>query len=154
MGQIRIIGSKDFIETTKKALYLIKEKDPINYKIVIQNIGAIVLNKVTYNSYFDAFQEVPTFFVNEKTYKHNIEWYASGIVHEGYHGKLFQDAILDDEDPIQVYSGYEAEMYCLTKQIESMRRLGACKKDIEWAVSCYDKRWWEEKPKKRRKRKL
>ena len=41
-------------------------------------------------------------------------------------------------------SGYSAEMYCLTKQIECMKLIGACEEDLDWAISCYDKRWWEE----------
>ena len=41
MGQIKLKGTKEFIETTKEALNLIKEKDPMNFKIVVQNIKRI-----------------------------------------------------------------------------------------------------------------
>lgn len=151
MGQIRIRGTKKFIKTTKDALNLLKEKDPINYRVVIRNIGAIVEHKLNWNSYFNGLQEVPTAFINKKTYTHNLEWYACGIVHEAYHSKLYHDAILDGIDPIPEYSGYHAEMYCLTKQIQCMRRIGASKEDIDWAIECYDRRWWEEDYKKEKR---
>ena len=41
MGQIRIRGSKEFIEITKEALNLIKEKDPIDFKVLVKNIKLI-----------------------------------------------------------------------------------------------------------------
>ena len=41
MGQIKLRGSKEFIKITKEALSLIKEKDPMNFKILVQNIKLI-----------------------------------------------------------------------------------------------------------------
>ena len=41
MGQIKLKGTKEFIESTKEALKLLKERDPMNFKIVVQNIKQI-----------------------------------------------------------------------------------------------------------------
>ena len=64
MGKIRLIGSRNFIDRTKECLLLLREKDFMSYKVVIQNLRAIVENKVDIGlSYFDPFKEVPTAFM-------------------------------------------------------------------------------------------
>ena len=141
MGQIRLIGSREFIDRTKNALTLLKEKDFMSYKVVIRNLGAIVDNKDDM-SYFTPFKEVPVFFVNERAYRYSVTWYASAILHDAYHGELFKNAVSDGIDPISEYSGYVAEMYCLTKQIECMKRIGAPRHEILHAINCYGKEWW------------
>lgn len=143
MGQIRLIGSKTFIEKTREALNLLKEKDYFGYKVVIKYLGAIVENKTNIDySYFDAYKEVPTAFIRNTTYMHNKEWYAAALVHEAYHGKLFSDTVLENKNPENIYNGYHAEMYCLTQQIECLKKVGAREEDILYAISCYDKTWW------------
>ena len=144
MGQIRIIGSREFIDKTKETLEFLKEKDNLNYKVVIKYIGAIVENKNSDISYFDAYKEVPTAFMTKYACMYDKKWYAAALVHEAYHGKLFQDAIRDGKNPNKEYSGRNAEMYCLTIQIECLKKIGASKKDIDWAISFYDKEWWKD----------
>ena len=41
-------------------------------------------------------------------------------------------------------TGYSAEMYCLTKQIECMKKIGAREDDIIYAIEHYDKKWWKD----------
>jgi hypothetical protein len=144
MGQIRLRGSKEFIEITKEALNLIKEKDPMDFKVLVKNIKLIEEHRENWYSYFCFEKGIPIARINKKTYTHNLEWYACGLVHEAYHSKQYHDALLDGEDPMKACSGYSAEMYCLTKQIECMKLIGASEEDLAWAISCYDKRWWEE----------
>ena len=143
MGQIRIRGSKEFIEITKEALNLIKEKDPMDFKVLVKNIKLIEEHRENWYSYFCIVGGEPTARINRKTYTHNIEWYACGLVHEAYHSRQYHEALLDGEDPMKASTGYSAEMYCLTKQIECMKRIGASEEDIDWAISCYDQKWWE-----------
>ena len=143
MGQIKLKGTKEFIESTKEALKLLKERDPMNFKIVVQNIKQIQEHRENWYSYFCVLEGLPTARINKKTYTHNIEWYACGLVHEAYHSRQYHEALLDGENPMKACTGYSAEMYSLTKQIECMKRIGACEEDIDWAISCYDKKWWE-----------
>ena len=42
MGKIRLIGSKEFIDRTREALNLLREKDFMSYKVVIKYLRAIV----------------------------------------------------------------------------------------------------------------
>ena len=144
MGQRKIRGTKEFIKTTKEALNLIKEKDPMSFKIVVKNIKRIEEHRENCHSYFIVVEGVPTAKINKKTYTHNIEWYACGLVHEAYHSKQYREALLDGKDPMKACTGYSAEMYCLTKQIECMKRIGASQEDLDWAINCYDQKWWEE----------
>ena len=66
MGKIRLSGSKEFIDRTREALNLLREKDFMSYKVVIKYLGAIVENKIDISfSYFDLFKEVPTAFMTK-----------------------------------------------------------------------------------------
>ena len=145
MGKIRLIGSKNFINRTRDALNLLHDKDFMSYKIVIQNLGAIVENKLDIGlSYFDPLKEVPTAFMTTYSCMYDLKWYAAALVHEAYHSKLFSDAIEDDKNPFDEYRGYSAEMYCLTKQVECLKKIEAEKNDILYAIEFYDKKWWKD----------
>ena len=145
MGKIRLMGSREFIDRTKKSLILLREKDYFSYKVVIQNLGAIVENKIDIGfSYFDPLKEIPTVFMTKVSCMYDMKWYAAVLVHEAYHSKLFSDAILDDKNPFEEYRGYSAEMFCLTKQIECMKKIGANQNDILYAIEFYDKKWWKD----------
>lgn len=145
MGKIRLSGSKEFIDRTREALNLLREKDFMSYKVVIKYLGAIVENKIDIGfSYFDPFKEIPTAFMTKVSCMHDIKWYAGVLLHEAYHSKLFNDAIMDEKNPFEEYRGYSAEMFCLTKQIECLKRIDANKDDILLAIEHYDKKWWKD----------
>ena len=142
MGQIRLIGSKEFIKRTREALILLKEKDGFGYNVVIKYLGAIVENKLINLSYFDPYKEVPTAFMTTNSCMYDLKWYAAALVHEAYHGKLFCDAIEENKNPNDEYSGHDAEMFCLTKQIDCLKKIEARHEDILYAIDHYDKEWW------------
>lgn len=145
MGQIRLIGSKKFINRTREALLLLKEKDYMSYKVVIKYLGAIVENKIDIGlSYFDPFKEVPTTFMTTRSCMYDLKWYAAALVHEAYHGKLFNDALEEGRNPSREYCGYSAEMYCLTKQVMCLKKIEAREEDILYAIEHYDKQWWKD----------
>lgn len=151
MGQIIIRGNKKFIKGTKEALYLLKEKDYLSYKIIIKNINVIQQNNETY---FDKYINNSIAFINTTSLNSGIIWHASQILHEAYHSKLYNDALEDGKNPIEVYRGYEAEMYCLTKQIECLKQIQAPKLILEYACSFYGKNWWDKSKVKNIKRKI
>ena len=144
MGQIKLRGSKEFIKITKEALSLIKEKDPMDFKVLVKNIKLIEEHRENWYSYFCFEKGIPIARINKKTYTHNLEWYACGLVHEAYHSKQYHDALLDGEDPMKACTGYSAEMYCLTRQIECMKKLNAHDLYIRHFIDYYDINWWEE----------
>ena len=145
MGKIKLIGSRDFIERTKEALNLLRDNDFISYKVIINYLGAIVENKLDIGlSYFDPLKEVPSAFMTTYCCMYDLKWYAGALVHEAYHAKLFNDAIIDDKNPFDEYRGYSAEMYCLTKQIMCLKKINAREADILYAIEHYDKKWWKD----------
>ena len=149
MKQIRLIGSREFIERTKDALKLLREKDFMSYKVVISNLGAIVENKIDIGfSYFDPMSDVPTAFMTTCACMYDLKWYAAVIVHEACHGKLYNDAVMDNKNSFEECTGYSAEMFCLTKQIECLKKIEARHEDILYAIEHYDMNWWNTKEKK------
>lgn len=142
--EIVIIGSKQFIENVKKALELLKRKDYIGYKTVIQNIKKIVEFRESPHTYFDRFQEVPTCFLNEYTSQVYMENLAAALLHEACHNKLYREALDFNENPDRYSSGYSAEMYCLTREIECMKKIDAPDVLIQHYIGYYDIKWWEE----------
>jgi hypothetical protein len=147
MGQILIKGNREFIIRTNEALNLLKERDYLSYKVIIKNIEVIHQSNKTY---FDPFLNNKTAFI---TLSSDITWHASQILHEAYHSKLYNNAISENRNPIQAYSGYIAEMYCLTQQIECLKQIQSPKYLLEYAISFYDKNWWDKPIKNVRKSK-
>lgn len=141
MGKILIRGNKEFIRRTKIALYLLKEKDNIEYKNVINYIGKIEM--LDYAGGMDVFKEIPTAYMGKSHNEESIYWHASCIVHEAHHSKLYFTALEEGRDGIKEYAGHIAEMYCLTKQIETLKKIGAPREIIEYATTLYDSKWYE-----------
>jgi len=68
----------------------------------------------------------PTFSLARLTAFHSVTWLASCLVHEGHHVALFQHARIRGENvPEWVWSGSEAELKCLSIQLEASRRIHA-----------------------------
>lgn len=142
--RISIKGNKRFIQRTKKALKLLKERDYFSYKTVIQNIGEIRQFDISPHTYLDLYQEKITAFVNDQVSKGDIKVFASTLLHEACHAKLYKEAPLEGKNPEKESSGYHAEMYCLTKQIECMKKLRTLDLHIRHFIEYYDKNWWDE----------
>ncbi len=140
MDEIRIIGDSDFIKKTQKALNLIKERDPNTYRFINNNIGIIKQNEY---SGMDVFANPPTFLVGKATSNSNTFWYASCILHDATHSFLFFTAKEKGEDAFAAYQGHDAEMHCLTAQIELLKRINAPSYLIKYAESIYDNKWYE-----------
>ena len=141
MGKILISGNKKFIRRTKIALQLLKERDNIEYKNVISYSGKITM--LEYTGGMNVFEEIPTAYMGKSHNKERIYWYASCIVHEAHHSKLYFTALEEGRDGIKEYAGHIAEMYCLTKQIETLKKIGSPREIIEYATTLYDSKWYE-----------
>lgn len=142
--EIIIIGNKQFIENVKKALELLKTKDYMSYKTVIQNIRKVIEFKESPHTYFDRFQDLPTCFLNEYDSCVYIENLAAALLHEACHNKLYREALDFNKNPDEYSSGYSAEMYCLTREIECLKKLDAPEAIKQHYIGYYDIKWWEE----------
>ena len=121
---ITIIGDDDFIERTKAALSFIEEGAPEFYAIVTNNIGIIQRGE---NSGILSSRTPPTFYVGERTYKKSNLWYASAIVHDANHSKLYHDYLKEHGPPVphEKYGGRSGEDACLSVQADFLRAVNA-----------------------------
>ena len=121
---ITIIGDDDFIERTKAALSFIEEGAPEFYAIVTNNIGIIQRGE---NSGILSSRTPPTFYVGERTYKKSNLWYASAIVHDANHSKLYHDYLKEHGPPVpyEKHGGRSGEDACLSVQADFLRAVNA-----------------------------
>ena len=148
--EIKIIGTREFVSKVKDALLILKERDYMSYKIVIQNIGKIIYYPSSHHTYYDAFQEVPTCVINFTDFNSYIENLACALLHEACHNKLYVESMYENKNPYTAAGGYSGEMYCLTRQIECLKSLGAPWDLILNYIDYYDYDWWSEPGKLKR----
>lgn len=121
-----IEGGKEFCDKTQKALELIKDTSEQSFWFVSFNMGKI---KQADHSGMNVYADPPTFEVGN-TWKEDIDWYASCIVHDAKHAALRFEAkhlLKGEEPPAEAWTGKGAEGRCLDAQWEFLRKLG---KDI------------------------
>jgi hypothetical protein len=70
----------------------------------------------------------PTFCVGEPTWRSDPMWYASCIVHDAFHAKLYRDGrrrfLGLSFTPVREYHGKEAERKCMAVQLRALREMG------------------------------
>lgn len=140
---INITGSDEFIKKIRKAVEYLKTNDSDNYELVISNIKRIVQFSSSSITYYDRFQDVPTVFMNDDELSISLVELSSVLVHEACHSKLYKE-VNGKGNPETMCHGYNAEMYCLERQIECLKTLGAPNEMIEMYKGFYDTNWWEE----------
>ena len=137
--EIKIIGDESFTQNTKNALDVIKSSNS-SHKLVMRYICIIQQNSY---SGMRAYDNPPSFQVGNATYTASTTWYASAIVHDAYHSKLYHDYLeTHDKVPDDVWTGYNAEMQCLSVQISFLKEIGAPQNEIDYAESLYGTNWW------------
>ena len=125
---IKIVGSKIFIDHTKKALRLLKKKTPGTYRtLVLKHLRCIKYGKFSY------VDDAGVFRVSSITAYPDLAWYASTIVHEAYHRELAVRGL--------VHSGTSAELKCIKAQIRAGLRIGLSKHEIEYLKSLDGTHW-------------
>ncbi|MCL1791219.1 MAG: hypothetical protein FWG40_07670 [Peptococcaceae bacterium] len=142
MHPILIEGDRRFVQITQNALDFIATKSPEHYEMVTKYIGRIKHTHKGSGMLVEA--DPPTFVVNDIELNSPMCWYASDIVHDAYHSKLFHDYLTDHEYvPDHIYKGYDAEMKCLQIQKQFLITAGAAQRYINWIDYAPATRWWE-----------
>jgi hypothetical protein len=121
---IEIEGGRIFVDRTREALKLVGATRA--FQEVKPFISAI---KEARCSGMDAAGCKPTFWVGEATWRSPIPWYASTIVHDGYHSKLYQAKRqrywLISFTPENEWTGRNAEQECLGLQLDALKDINA-----------------------------
>ena len=140
--EIEIRGNPIFKYRTKKAIELIKNETPDTYKMVAEFIAIIRQGK---QSGMWAFENPPAFEVGNLTYMASRKWYASTIVHDAYHSKLFHTHRREHNLPVprDVWTGKEAEMKCMDVQEEFLIAVRAPRRTLEHLNRKRTEYFWE-----------
>ncbi|MDR1914887.1 MAG: copper amine oxidase N-terminal domain-containing protein, partial [Clostridiales bacterium] len=120
--KIKIEGDAVFTKNTQDALDLIEEKSIASYKMVTKYIG--IIRQSSYSG-MAANYSPPTYLVGETANSETV-WYASTIVHDSYHSKLYHDYLAQHGNvPDDIWMGATAEGQCLEIQIAFLEEIGA-----------------------------
>lgn len=137
-------GDRAFISRSSYALDLLRSHYPIGFQTVLNHVTAIEqADRSGICLGADA-----TFYVGNPTSTAHPTWYASCILHDAYHRKLFDDATKSGASSQAAHSsasGAQAEMKCLDEQIKSLRAMNAPAYILQHAEHCKSLRWWEVK---------
>lgn len=118
---IKIIGSVDFIKKTEDALALIQKESPRSYAIVTNYLSVI---QSAQRSGIDPCADVPTFAVGPLIAGRSAMGYASAIVHDSCHSKLYREYRKQHKNkpvPADVYSGRKGEDKCIDAELDFLR---------------------------------
>jgi len=134
VGTTQIIGNDEFIKRTEAALVFIRDKAPTHYEMVTNYVLVIQAAKA---SGMRPFGKLPTYKVGVKTAYSSVTWYASTIVHDSYHSKLYNDyrKKFNCKVPHEIWGGREPENACLSAQEEFLKKVNA----NPWLVSYVQK---------------
>jgi len=138
---IIIEGDAEFVKNTENALSLIKEKSPEHNAIVEKYIGKIQLHTF---SGMAAYDDPPTFLVGSSISNASVTYYASSIVHDANHSKLYNDYQSQyGYVPDEIWTGYDPEQECLAVQIIFLEKINAPQSEIDYAKSLIGENWWD-----------
>ena len=140
---IEVRGNARFIEQVTNALALLRLRSPDSYRIVTNCIGVIVRSK---HSGMAAYDNPPTFELNDRTAFASVTWCASSIAHDSIHSKLFLDYRKAHPEtgtvPDEVWEGEAVEHRCCERQTQVLQEIGAPASEIDWS-SQNTNRFWE-----------
>lgn len=121
---MKITGTREFVDRTRAALELLHECP--TYQIVRPFLRCIC--ELPFSGLVANWGR-PFFRVGERTWRAPLEWYASAIVHDAGHAKLFfqnrRRLLWIDFTSRETWTGKKAERYCLRLQLDALRELGA-----------------------------
>lgn len=134
-NHIAVSGNERFVQTTERALKLLKTKVPKVYEEVV--LPFVKKIKLAQTSGMNLFAKIPTFEVSEETAFRSLRWYSSTIAHEAFHSKLYFDYKNNHRGkvPRKIYASQNAEVKCIRFQIKTAEKIGASIQDIKYLKS-------------------
>jgi hypothetical protein len=144
-----IAGSLQFSNQVHQALLLLRSRDTNAYAIVTNYVGRIQQGE---RSGMWAYKTPPTYEIADSTTFYSLTWCAATIAHDSFHSKLYHDHRKrhDGSVPDSVWTGRAAERQCMKHQLLVMERIGASKREIDYAKKqtdghyAKDNETWEE----------
>ncbi len=142
---IEIIGDKNFILQTQRALALLKDKHYKAFYMCQQYLGRIVLSS---SSGVKPWEKTPTYEVGKLTAYYGLKWYAGTIAHDAFHSQLYQEYLMKNPQtkrvPDSIWLGKEAEEKCLTYQHQVLKKLGATLSMLRYLRSLPATEYWNQ----------
>jgi hypothetical protein len=134
-GNVRIVGSDEFILQTRAALLLLEQMDPEAFHKVQTYVGIIEQGD---HSGMWAWEVPPRYEVGDPTAFSTLTWYASTIAHDATHSELYHLYAAEHPGeyvPDDVYGGVEKELYCNAYQLEVLKHINAPQWEIDYLAA-------------------
>ena len=130
---ITIKGDDACKADTLNALKAIANSAPGHYSVVTRYIS--VIECVGAGSAMYAYESPPRYAVGDSTRTAGIIWYASTIVHDANHSRLYHEG--------KAWTGGDAENICLDAQANSLALLGAGQSTIDYVNNMKADPYWQ-----------
>ena len=130
---ITIKGDDACKADTLNALKAIANSAPGHYSVVTSYIS--VIECVGAGSAMYAYESPPRYAVGDSTRTAGIIWYASTIVHDANHSRLYHEG--------KAWTGGDAENICLDAQANSLALLGAGQSTIDYVNGMKGDPYWQ-----------
>ena len=130
---LRLVPAGNDMQWKRKAELAVRyvRLSPSDYDRVLRYLGVVKQVKTvtsTQKSNMDVFADAPTFTAGPKIYS-DAAYFASCIVHDAYHSKLYFDAEATGRDGKAEYEGKAAEIKCCEIQRDFLRRIASAAGD-------------------------
>jgi hypothetical protein len=130
------INEAKFIDKIEKAINLLKDKAPDEFKIMQANIVKIRATAISGANYNE---EVMTIDIAERTFDASLEWLASVLIHETQHikkykdtGKKYGDAYLMKDKKAAYQVMVNEELECNKIQLAVLEKVGGSQFEIDY----------------------
>lgn len=130
---ITIRGDDSCRADTLNALQTIAASAPGHYSIVTRYVS--IIECVSSGSAMYAYESPPRYAVGNATRSAGALWYASTIVHDANHSRLYHEG--------KEWTGGNAENICLDAQANSLSLMGASQSTIDYVNSMKDNPYWQ-----------
>jgi len=132
----RFINETEFVNKIKKAVQLLKDRSPNEFKTMQKYIGKIRATRASGANYNE---EIMTIEIAKATFEASLEWLASVLIHETQHIKKYKDTgkkygnahlIADKKEALRVMIAEELE--CNAVQLIALENVGGAKFEIDY----------------------
>ena len=126
----KIEGTDRFVAHVGESLKRIRKRAPRVFGLIQQNVAVI---KQADRSGMWAFRDPPTFDMGDRTTFYSVTWCAGSIAHDALHSKLYHDYLAAKGKPVpnEVWTGRDAELKCISFQIEVLKKIRAPQHELE-----------------------